>query len=169
MKLFSEKMPDLHALYVRELRLLLSAEELIAIKTQMLIDMATDPALHAALRGHLAETNVHAERLREILVRAAGEASPLKCKVIYALFEDAEDLSEDCAHEGVRNSLLIASAQQIEHYEIAAYGAVRQFARVMGLEQDVLLLDKTIHEEGEADHLLTQIAEQINPSAQMAA
>lgn len=169
MKLFVEKMPDLHALYVRQLRILLSAEEMIAIKTQLLIDTATDPALHEALREHLAETDTHAARLREILNRIAGEASPLKCKVVYALFDEAESLIQDCGHEGVRNALLIASAQQIEHFEIAAYGAVRQFARVMGLETDVQLLDKTIQEEGQADHRLTELAERINPTAQMAA
>jgi ferritin-like metal-binding protein YciE len=169
MKLMIEQMPDLQALYIRQLRLLLSAEEMIAIKTQMLIDAATDPELHQALRDHLHEDDGHAARLRDILTRITGKADPLKCKVIYALFDEAEDLMEDAGHESVRNVILIAAAQRIEHYEIAAYGAVRQFARVLGRTDDAMVLDMTIQEEGHADHQLTQIAERINPAAQKAA
>jgi ferritin-like metal-binding protein YciE len=169
MKLTIEQMPDLQALYIRQLRLLLSAEEMIAIKTQMLIDAATDPELHQALRDHLQEDNVHAARLRDILIRITGAAHPLKCRVIYALFDEAEDLMEDAGHESVRNVILIAAAQRIEHYEIAAYGAVRQFARVLGRTDDAMVLDMTIQEERHADHQLTQIAERINPAAQKAA
>jgi ferritin-like metal-binding protein YciE len=60
MNLLIEKVPDLHALYVKQLRLLLSAEEMIAIKMQVMVETATDPDLHQALRDHLQETDVHA-------------------------------------------------------------------------------------------------------------
>lgn len=169
MKLIHEKIPDLQALYEKQLRLLLSAEEITGIKLGFFVDSSTDPELHAVLSEHKQETDVHGARLREILARTAAGANPEKCKVIYALFDEAEELIEDASHEAVRDALIISAAQRIEHYEIAAYGAVRQFARVLRRDMDVELLDKTIHEEGRADHGLTSISERINPTAKKAA
>lgn len=169
MKLIIEKIPDLKALYEKQLRLLLSAEEMSAIKLGLFEDSATDPELHQALREHKLETDGHAARLREILARTDSGADPLKCKVIYALFDEAEELLKETSHEAVRDASIISAAQRIEHYEIAVYGTVRQFAAVLGYDRDAALLDATIHEEGRADHRLTNIAERINPTAKKAA
>lgn len=76
---------------------------------------------------------------------------------------------KDASDESVRDVALIAAAQRVEHYEIAAYGAVRQFARILGQVAAAELLDETIKEEGHADHLLTEIANRVNPYAEMAA
>jgi ferritin-like metal-binding protein YciE len=169
MKLFIEKIPDLQALYEKQLRLLLSAEEMAAIKLGLLVDSAMDPELHETLQEHKQESDVHGARLRDILAHTSGGAGPLKCKVIYALFDETEDLLQDTSHQAVRDALLISAAQRVEHYEIAAYGTVRQFARVLGRDRDVEILDKTIHEEGRTDRRLTRIAERINPAAKKAA
>ncbi len=169
MKLVIEKLPDLRALYVKQLRLLLSAEEQIVRGLPVMIETATDSQLKQAFRSHLQETEGQVERLRTILNRIAGEAEPLKCKVLAALIDEAEDMAQDSAHDAVRDAALIASAQRIEHYEIAAYGAVRHFAHVLGRDSDAETLNQTIHEEGHADHLLTSIAERVNPIARKAA
>jgi len=168
MKLMIEKTPDLQALYEKQLHLLLSAEEMTAIKYGLLVDSATDPELHQVLEEHRIETEVHANRLRDVLT-STGSTAPLKCKVIFALFDEVEDLLKGASHDAVRDALLIAAAQRIEHYEIAAYGTVRQFARVLGRDSDAGILDQTIQEEGRADHRLTSIAERINPTAKKAA
>jgi ferritin-like metal-binding protein YciE len=169
MKLTIEKLPDLRALYIRQLRLLLSAEEQIVRGLPAMIEIATDTQLKQAFQSHQQETETHVSRLREILTRIAGEAEPIKCKVLAALVEEAEDLVESCAHDAVRDAALISAAQRIEHYEIAAYGAVRHFAHVLGRQSEAEALDQTIHEEGHADHLLTSIAERVNPAARKAA
>jgi ferritin-like metal-binding protein YciE len=169
MKLIIEKIPDLQALYEKQLRLLLSAEEMSAIKFHFFVDSATDSELHQALREHQQETVIHADRLRDILSHTVEGVDPLKCKVIYALFDEAEDLLKGVSQEAVRHALLIAAAQRIEHYEIAAYGTVRQFASVLGHDEDAQKLDQTIREEGRADHRLTRIAERINPTAKKVA
>lgn len=169
MKLVIEKMPDLRALYVKQLRLLLSAEEQIVRGLPVMIETATDTQLKQAFQSHLQESEVHVTRLRDVLNRIAGEAEPLKCKVVSALIDEAEDMSQDSSHDSVRDAALIASAQRIEHYEIAAYGAVRHFAHVLGRESDAEILNQTIHEEGHADHLLTEIAGRVNPTARKAA
>lgn len=169
MKLVIEKLPDLRALYVKQLRLLLSAEELIVRGVPDLLEQATDTQLKQALRSHLNESEIHVARLRDMLTKIAGDAEPRTCKAVNALLEESEDTMQDASHDAVRDAALIASVQRLEHYEIAAYGAVRHFAQVLGRDADVEMLDQTLHEEGHADHLLTTIAERVNPAARKAA
>ncbi len=169
MKFLIEKLPDLRALYVKQLRMLLSAEEQLVRAMPHLIETASDFQLKQAIQSHFQETEAHASRLKDILNQIAGEASPLKCNVMSELIDEAQDMIEDSAHESVRDAAMIAAAQRIDHYEIAAYGAVRHFARVLGREGDAALLNQTIHEEGHAEHLLNSIADRVNPTARKAA
>lgn len=169
MKLLIEKLPDLQALYVKELRLLLSAEEMIAIKSPIMAEVADDQQLNHAFRRNIADTQAHASRLREILQRATGSADPLKCKVIYALFDEVEDVSQDAAHVSVRDAALIVEAQRLQHYQIAAYGALQRFARILGYEDDLRILEQTFREEELASQELGAIAERIYPKAVRAA
>ncbi|MFZ0301804.1 MAG: DUF892 family protein [Terracidiphilus sp.] len=169
MKMLIEKMPDLQALYVKELRLFLSAEEMIAIKAPLMADTANDPDLINLFREHIQETQLHADRLRGILNRAAGETDPLKCKVVYSLFNELEDIVDDASHDPVRDAALISEAQRIEHYELAGYGALRQLARALELGQDAQLLDQSCREKERASEQLALIAERIYPAARKAA
>ncbi len=169
MKLVIEKMSDLQALYVKELRSLLSAEELIAIKSPIMAEIAEDPELVRLLREHILETQTHIDRLREILHRATGEADPLKCKVAYALFDEVQSLIEDAAHVPIRDAALVTEARRIEHYEIAAYEALLQIATILRFAGDVSLLDRSLREEEGACRRLALIAERIYPAAQKAA
>jgi ferritin-like metal-binding protein YciE len=168
MKLVLEKVPDLQALYIRQLRLLLSAEEQIVRSLPIMMETAVDTQLRQAFQSHLQETEGHVTRLRNVLQAIAGEAEPLRCKVVGALIDETEDQVQSCSHDSVRDAALIAGAQRIEHYEIATYGALRHFAHVLGRTSDAEILNQTIHEEGHADHLLTTIAERVNPEAQQA-
>jgi len=76
---------------------------------------------------------------------------------------------KDATDESVRVAALIAAAQRVEHYEIATYGAVRQWAHILGHPEKMTILDQTIKEEGHADQLLTSIAEHVNIEADKAA
>jgi ferritin-like metal-binding protein YciE len=174
MKWISEDFQNLRALWVNQLRVLLSAEEQIV---RALPDMAThanDEELRQAFRSHLQETEGHIARLETILAEkkrtdaAVDDTSPSRCKVIAALKGEAEDMFVDARDAWVRDAGLIAQAQRIEHYEIASYGTVRQWAVLLGEVAAANLLDKTLQEEGHADHLLTSIAERINPKAKAA-
>jgi ferritin-like metal-binding protein YciE len=169
MKLFSEKLPDLNALYFKHIRTLLSAEEIFLPGLQNMAEAANDAQLKQAFRSHGRETEVHASRLRKILKSTSGETDPVRCKVAMELVEETDESIVDPTHESVRDAALIAAAQRIEHYEIAAYGAVLHFARVLGLDQDASALNETLQEEGHADHLLSEIAERVNPAAQKVA
>ncbi len=171
MKIVSENFRDLRALYVNQLRQLLSAEEQIVRTLPDMMNVATDQQLSDAFRSHYQETDVHVKRLEELLAHikatdpSVTSISPIRCKAIHALIAEAEDMQQDARDAFVKDAALIAAAQRIEHYEIAAYGTVRQFAWVLGETAAADLLDKTIKEEGHADHLLTQIAERINVDA----
>jgi ferritin-like metal-binding protein YciE len=169
MKMFSANLDNLRKLYTNQLRTLLSMEQQITEALPKMIDHSTDVQLKQAFQSHLQETREQVARLEQILNTAAGEASPVKCKVMAAMVSAAEDMVKDAADDDVRDAALISAGQRVEHYEIASYGAVRHWAQILGLTSDAELLDKTIKEEGHADHLLTQISNRVNPQAQKAA
>ncbi len=169
MKLVIEKMPDLHALYVKELRLLLSAEEMISIKAPRMAETAQDPVLVHLFRQYVEETYVHIDRLREILLRVTGQADPLKCKVVYALFDEVEDLIEDASHVPVRDAALVAEAQRVQHYQLAGLGVLREIADALEIREDAQLLDQSLRELEGTNLRLMVIGERIYPSARKAA
>ncbi len=168
MKWVSDDLKDLHELYINQLRMLLSAEEQIVRALPVMIDHATDAELQQAFRTHLGESETHIKRLEGLLEVAKAHDSaltsvgPIKCKAVAALVAETEDMIQDSRNALVRDAALIAAAQRVEHYEIAAYGAVRHFARVLGDTAAAGILDSTIKEEGNADHLLSSIADRVN-------
>jgi ferritin-like metal-binding protein YciE len=169
MKFFSANLDSLRELYRNQLRMLLSAEQQITEALPTMIEKATDVQLKQAFQSHLQETHVHVTRVQQILREEIRDAEPVKCKVLAALVSEAEDMIKDAADNSVRDAALIAAAQRVEHYEIAAYGAVRRWAQILGEAEHAALLDKTIQEEGHADQLLTSISDRVNVEADRAA
>ena len=169
MKVFSANLDNLRKLYINQLQMLLSTEQQITEALPKMIEKSTDTQLKQAFQSHMQETEVHVQRLEQILNQASGDAKATKCKVLAALATETEDMVKDAADDAVRDAALISAGQRVEHYEIAVYGAVRRWAQLLGETAHVELLDKTIKEEGHADHLLTEIAERVNPYAQRAA
>jgi ferritin-like metal-binding protein YciE len=171
MKIVYESFKDLRALYVHQLRTLLSAEEQLVRSLPDMANMAHDDQLQDAFRLHLKETEGHVKRLEDLLASVKGvdpavdHTGPVKCKAIHALIAEADDMMMDAREAHVKDAALIAGAQRIEHYEIAAYGALRHFARVLGEVHAAEVLDQTIKEEGHADQLLSSIAERVNVHA----
>jgi ferritin-like metal-binding protein YciE len=169
MKFFSANIDDLRKLYINQLQMLLSTETQITEALPKMIDKATDTQLKQAFQSHLQETETHVTRLEKILSELTGKTDSIKCKALAGIIAEAEDMIKDASDESVRDAALISAAQRVEHYEIATYGTVRTFARILGLNSQAEILDKTIKEEGHADHLLTEIANRVNPYAEKAA
>lgn len=169
MKLFSADLDSLRDLYHNQLRMLLSTAQQIIDALPTMIEKSTDVQLKQAFQSHLQETRVHVTRLQDILREEHGDVEPIKCKVLSALVSEAQDMIKDATDPTVRDVALIAAAQRVEHYEIASYGAVRRWAQILGEAEQAALLDKTIKEEGHADHLLTSIADRVNVEAERAA
>jgi len=169
MKVFSAHLNSLRKLYINQLQSLYSAEQQLTRALQTMMEHATDVQLKQAFQSHLQETDAQVIRLQQILQEATGEAKDIRCKVISALVDEADEMMLDASDDSVRDAALIAAAQRVEHYEIAAYGAVRHFAQILGETTHAQLLDQTLQEEGHADHLLTEISNRVNPYAKKAA
>lgn len=169
MKFLSANLQNLKQLYIDQLRQLHSTETQIIDALPKMIEKSSDPQLKQALQSHLQETKGHVTRLDQVLQNVAGEVDPKKSKGIAALISEGEDVIKDASDEAVRDAGIIASAQKVEHYEMAAYGTARTFAEILGLTQHADLLEQTLEEEKHADATLTQIADTANTRADRAA
>ncbi len=169
MKFFSANLDSLRKLYFDQLQHLHSAETQISEALPKMIDAATEPQLKQALQTHLQETRGHVARLEQILNQAKGSVDSKKSKGIAALITEGEDVIKDAVDTSVRDAGIIAAAQKVEHYEIAAYGTVRTFAEILGNDAQATLLDQTLEEEKHADAVLTGISDTANTKADRAA
>jgi len=165
MKFLSENLEDLREVYVNELKKMLSMEQQITEALPKMIDKATDTQLKQAFQSHLQETEQHVTRVEEMLRACTDDTDTVKCKVLATLVSEAEDTIGDAQEGVVRDVVLIASAQAVEHHEMAVYGTARNWARILGEPEHAALLQKTLDEEKHADRLLTEISDRINPEA----
>jgi len=169
MKFLSANLENLKALYIDQLRQLHSAETQITDALPKMIEKASDSQLKQALETHLRETRGHVTRLERILQQVMGKVDAKKSKGIAALITEGEDVITDAKVEPVRDAGIIAAAQKVEHYEMAAYGTVRTYAEILGLTEQADLLEQTLDEEKHADAVLTQISDSANTRAERAA
>ncbi len=153
------KISNLHELYVEELRDLYSAETQLVKGLPKIATAATSDELRASLEDHLEQTKEHVTRLEEIFESLGESPKGKKCKAMEGLLKEGDELLEEDIAEHVLDAALIAACQRVEHYEIAVYGTLATFAKLMGREEDVDLLGQTLDEEKEADETLTDIAE----------
>ncbi len=165
MKLTSANIQDLRELYINNLKKTLDMEQKITKALPDLIEKSTDSELTSAFRTHLEETKGHVSKVEKLLEKNAGEAETETCKVINGLTTEASDTIKDVTEPTLRNMALIGAAQQVEHHEIAVYGTLRRWAELLGLSDDARVLQSIEKEEGNADHILTQISERVNVQA----
>ena len=151
-----ESMQDL---YVEELRDIYNAEQQIIAALPKMAEGASNPELRAAFEEHLEVTRQQVSRLEKIFEDLDKKPTGKKCKGMEGLIEEGQEMLKEGRDPDVLDAALIGAAQRVEHYEIAAYGTVRNFARQLGLERHVDLLQQTLDEEGETDKRLTSLAE----------
>ena len=153
------ELDTLKDLYIEELKDLYSAERQLVKALPKMIRATKHPELKAAFKTHLQQTEEHARRLEEICKELGVSPRGKKCVGMAGLIEEGKELIDEEPDEDVLDAGLISAAQHVEHYEIAGYGTVRTYARQLGFESQAQLLQKTLDEEGETDHLLTDLAE----------
>ncbi|MBV9122697.1 MAG: ferritin-like domain-containing protein [Planctomycetes bacterium] len=153
------KMSSLEDLFIHELKDLYSAENQIIKALPKMEKNATSPELKKAFQEHLEKTRGHVQRLEQIFERLEGTPKGKKCKAVEGLVEEGKEIMGEDLEPPVLDAALIAAAQKVEHYEMAAYGCVRTWARQLGQNEAARLLQQTLDEEAEADKTLTQIAE----------
>jgi ferritin-like metal-binding protein YciE len=156
---------SLHELYMEQLRDLYDAEQQIIKALPEMIDAATSTDLKDGLSEHLEVTKTQASRLEQIFEGLGEKAKGEKCKGIRGVLEEGNDLVGDIEDPSLRDAAIIASAQRVEHYEMAGYGTARTFATLLQQEEASKLLQQTLDEEKEADQTLTELSEEINVSA----
>ncbi len=163
------KLHNLRDVLQHELKDLYSAEKLLLRALETLRDKASTDALKQAYAHHLEKTRGHLTRLEEVGQLLDMRLGGHRCEAMDGIIEEGEEILKMDATPEARDAALIAASQRVEHYEIAAYGSARTFARMLGEDKAAALLEQTLQEEEEADRKLSALAEQNVNRAAMAA
>jgi ferritin-like metal-binding protein YciE len=156
----------LKGLFLEELRDIYSAEQQLTKALPKMARAANSDDLRSGFEHHLEQTKQHVERLEQVFQELGEKPTGKKCKGMQGLIQEGDEMiKEDELEEEARDAGLISAAQRVEHYEIAAYGSVRTYANLLGDQNAVSLLEKTLQEEKETDQKLTELAEGINLDA----
>jgi len=159
---------SLKDLYFDELADLYDAETQIVRTLPRLMDAARAPELREALKKHGDESRLHLERLELIFTHWGERRRSSPCAGLAGIVQEADERLNEAATEDVRDAAIIGAAQRIEHYEIAAYGCARTYARRLNRLDEARLLQETLDEEGRTDRRLTELAEaHINDDARL--
>jgi ferritin-like metal-binding protein YciE len=159
------KVNRLKHLYIEELKDLYSAENQLVKALPKMAKAATSADLRAGFEGHLEQTKEHVARLEEIFKTLGESPNGKKCHGMEGLIKEGGELIEENPAPEELDAGLISAAQRVEHYEIAGYGCVSAYAKLLGDDQGVSLLRKTLEEEKETDKKLTQLSGKINLEA----
>ncbi|MES2522506.1 MAG: ferritin-like domain-containing protein [Gemmatimonadota bacterium] len=152
------ELDTLQALYLEGLRDLYSAENQIMKALPKMQKAASSPEVQEAFATHLAQTEQQIQRLERIFADLGEKPTGKHCKGMEGLIAEGADLMKEDADPDVMDAGLIASAQHVEHYEMAGYGTVRTYAELLGFDDHMDLLQQTLNEEEETDQILTEIA-----------
>ena len=150
---------SLDELLQEELKDMYDAEKQLTKALPKLAKKASSPELKAAFEEHLGQTEQHIERLEQVFEQLGMPARGRKCEGMRHLIAEGDDMIGDADDDNARDAVMIASAQKVEHYEIAGYGTVRTWASLLGKDEVASLLEETLEEEKQADQKLTEIAE----------
>ena len=153
---------SLDDLFLHHLKDTYDAEKRILRALPKMAKATSSEELRAAFEEHKVVTQKQVERLEKVFKAIKKPVRGKKCAAMEGLLEEANELFEEDAEPAVLDAALIAAAQKVEHYEIAAYGTMSTYANILGLSQVVKLLEQTLAEEKETDQNLTQIASTIN-------
>ncbi len=160
------ELETLEKLYVDELKDLWSAENQILKALPKMIKAASHRELKQAFTAHEKQTREHVKRLEGICDELGYSPRGKKCVGMEGLLKEGSDLIKERPDPDVLDAGLISAAQHVEHYEMAGYGTVRTWARLLGYDDQADILQKTLDEEGDTDKLLTGLAERsINVAA----
>jgi ferritin-like metal-binding protein YciE len=149
----------LHEAFVDELRDAYDAEKQVTKALPKMARAASSDGLRAAFESHLQETHEHVARLEEVFASLDEKARGKHCDGVAGIIEEGKSVMEEDFDETTMDACLIAGAQRVEHYEMAAYGTLVAWARVMGHEEAAGLLQQTLDEEKAADKKLSALAE----------
>lgn len=146
-------------LFLHHVKDIYYAEEQIIKALPKMAKATSSPDLKKAFEHHLEETKGQVERLEQIFKILGKPVRGVRCDAIEGLISEAKEVMDEAEDAGVMDAGLLASAQAVEHYEIARYGTMSAWAVQLGLAKAVKLIDETLKQEKAANQLLTKIAE----------
>jgi len=150
---------ELKDLFEDSLKDIYWAEKALTKALPKMYKNATDKKLQSAIELHLAETHVHVKRLEECFASMGKKPQAKKCDAMQGLLDEGKSIMEETEPGPVRDSGIIAAAQKVEHYEIATYGTLAAFAKILKEKTCLKNLLATLHEEKVCDQLLTKVAD----------
>ncbi len=153
------KLNSLQELFIMELQDLYDAEKRLVKALPKMAAKASNGELQAAIREHLEQTKGHVARIEQCFESIGQKAKAQRCKGMVGILEEGDDMAAKEGEPAAIDAGIIASAQRVEHYEIAGYGTVCAYAETLGDNQALQLLRQTLQEEKEADRKLTELAE----------
>lgn len=157
---------DLADLFHDELRDILSAERQLLEALPKMAQKASSDDLRQAFEKHLEQTRVQVTRVEQAFADTGKSARAKTCEAMKGLIKEASLMMEEKAAAEVMDAALIACAQKVEHYEIATYGTLCTWARLLGYSDALELLKQNLNEEEETDEALSALAETVNSEAQ---
>lgn len=134
------------------------AENALVKNLPKMAQNATSAKLKEAFNNHLQETKEQVKRLDGVFKSMDEKAEAVKCDAMDGLLKEAVDIMKETEPGAVRDAAMIAAAQKIEHYEIASYGTLATYAKLLGEKEALKLLKLTINEEKNCDKDLTKLA-----------
>ncbi len=145
--------------FLDELRDAYDAERQILKALPKLAKAAGSGALRTAFENHLAETRTQVERLEQVFASLEEKVRGKHCDGVAGIIEEGKSVMQEDFDDQTMDACLIAAAQRVEHYEMAAYGTLAAWAKAMGYTEAARLLEQTLNEEKAADEKLTSLAE----------
>lgn len=155
----NSKNHSLKSLFIKELNDIYVAEQISITHLPKIMEAITSVDLKEAVEEHLDITETQVTRLDEVFSIIGGKPTATKSTAMQSLIEEGDELIKEIPDSMVSDAAIIASLQKIKHYEIASYGCLRTWAKVLGYGEAAELLQTTLDEEGETDVRLTEIAE----------
>lgn len=151
-------MQTLKNLFIAELADIYDAEKRIVKALPKMAKAATCPHLKAAILGHLEETKSHVTKLEEVFACFELKPKGTTCEATVGLLKEGEGIAEEFKGSPAINAALIAAAQKVEHYEMATYGCLHEWAELLGSKKAASLLKGILHEEKGANKSLNDLA-----------
>jgi ferritin-like metal-binding protein YciE len=150
-------MKTLNNLFHDELQDIYDAEHRISKALPKMAKAATDSALKEAFTAHLEETRNQITKVEQVFKIIGEKAKRKTCQATVGLLKEGDEIAEEFADSPAINAALISAAQKVEHYEIATYGCLREWAGLLGRGDAVKILDSILKEEEAADDKLTEV------------
>jgi ferritin-like metal-binding protein YciE len=166
----AKKQKTLDDLFHETLKDIYYAEKKILTALPKMAKAAQSEELQAAFEKHEGETEGQVERLEKVFALIEQPAKGKTCDAINGIVEEGKEIMKEFRGSAALDAGLLAAAQAVEHYEISRYGTLKTWAKELGLDEAVSLLEETLEEEKKTDEALTELAESaVNQEAQQAA